>query len=203
MFSRSFVSMLAILSIALLSAVFLFGTVLAVAAAPQIVPVQDDEAPPPVPPTPSDVPVVDDGAGVLISLSVAVAGFIEYVKSIFLKPYAAQKKLSPEYYNVIVSVLAVLSGIGAALIAGPSVDFFKMIGIEGLPYILGILASGVVISFGEQFAHYALDAGRAGVGILKKWRDTEYMPPEKQPDFLAQAERVADLVTDRLQRAVG
>ncbi len=96
----------------------------------------------------------------LIALSATVSGFVEYAKTIFLKPLKDKHNWSDEHYVAIVSSVAIASGIVVALIAGPSVNLFSVIGVSTLPSVFGVIAAGILIALGNQFIHEAYDFWR-------------------------------------------
>jgi hypothetical protein len=109
------------------------------------------------------------GVALLLTLSTQVAAIVEAAKRLYIKPVADRNKWSENHYVGILTALGVLVGIGSAFMAGPSADLLRMLGITFLPPAIGILMSGILISFGQVGVHWGVDALRDLVILLRAY----------------------------------
>lgn len=122
-------------------------------------------------PAPEPAPEPVDGKTVLLGLSLTVGSFIESLKRVFLQPYAKSQNWSADRYKIVVVAAAILSSIGAAVLTGPKADALRMIGIDGLPSIIGVVLAGLVIVPGQEFVHLLIDSGRSASALFRAWVD--------------------------------
>lgn len=115
------------------------------------------------------VPEVPAGVALLIALSAQVTAIVEGFKRLYIKPAADRNGWSENHYVGVLTALGILCGIGSAFIAGPDADLLRMVGVTFLPPAIGILMSGILISFGQVGIHWGFDGLRDLVMLLRAY----------------------------------
>ena len=118
---------------------------------------------------------IDYGA----SLALLVLATVEAIKYGFLKAWfkrLAEKQgweleQAADYYTAVLTVLSVAVGIFVALGAGERANILSQLGYTSVSPFVGIVMTGVLISFGDKVFHTIMDFGVSLVESIKVWRD--------------------------------
>jgi hypothetical protein len=114
-----------------------------------------------------------------LQLSILVTGVVEALKYGFLKAWFQQlqgrynwtNQEATNWYVRFMTVISVATGILVATAAGEKANILVHLGFPNVAPVFGILATGVLVAFGNQFWHVTLDYLKTGVDIGKVYRD--------------------------------
>ena len=114
-----------------------------------------------------------------LQLSALVTGVVEAAKYGFLKAWFMQLKdknewseqVAQNWYVRFLTVISVAVGILVATAAGEKANFLVYLGFPNVHPLFGILATGFLLAFGNNFWHQTLDLFKTVVEAGKVYRD--------------------------------